>query len=146
MAFSGLSSISVAPPKKLKYLSNPDDPMFQGIVEQKGKVLLKTGARLVIRALKPWKAKRGESVAVNGICLTVSENSASALRFDLGHETMKITNLRTLRSGNWVNLERPIRLGDPIHGHLVLGHAEMTGKVKKNNSVFAVSLPSRARS
>ncbi len=71
----------------------------------------------------------GESVAVNGACLTVVARDAQTCRFQLGPETLRRTNLGALALGDRVNLERSLRLGDRLGGHLVQGHVDGVGHV-----------------
>jgi riboflavin synthase alpha subunit len=71
----------------------------------------------------------GASVAVNGACLTVVERDAETLGFDLSPETVRATALGALRPGDPANLERPLRLGGELGGHLVLGHVDGVGVV-----------------
>jgi riboflavin synthase len=129
--------------------------MFSGIVEGTGQVLkitkAKNGARL---ALKPSfslsRVKLGESVAVNGCCLTVAAKGKSFFEADLSGETLKVTNLGKLRTSDQVNLERPIRLADRIGGHLVQGHVDGIGKIaglKKSgaNLEIRIKIPKKLR-
>ncbi|MEK7878219.1 MAG: riboflavin synthase [candidate division NC10 bacterium] len=106
--------------------------MFTGIVEAMGLVTgfeAREGAwRLTVKAGPVVNRSRvGDSVAVNGACLTVVERSAGLLAFALGPETLKATALSDLVLGDRVNLERPARLGAPLGGHLVLGHVDGVG-------------------
>ena len=71
----------------------------------------------------------GESVAVNGACLTVVNVSGGAFAFEAGFETLAKTNLGELRPGDRVNLERALRVGDRLGGHFVTGHVDCTGRV-----------------
>ncbi len=108
--------------------------MFTGIVEEMGVVrrLERRGdaVRLVVAA-GPTRAASGigGSVAVNGACLTVVERDAETLAFDLGPETVCSTTLGQLGAGDPVNLERPLRLGGELGGHLVLGHVDAVGVI-----------------
>jgi riboflavin synthase len=108
--------------------------MFTGLVEALGVVdrLEEAGAgrELVIRepALAPELAL-GESVAVNGACLTVVANGAETFRFQVGPETLRCTNLGELAVGDRVNLERALRVGDRLGGHLVQGHIDGLGRI-----------------
>jgi riboflavin synthase len=71
----------------------------------------------------------GASVAVNGVCLTVVDRWPEGFAFDLGPETLSVTTLGDLRAGAGVNLERPLRFGGSLGGHLVLGHVDGVGTV-----------------
>ena len=106
--------------------------MFTGLVEEVGTVLARDGARLAVGArLVREGAELGASVAVNGACLTVVERGAGRLEFDLGPETLARTTLGELGGGDPVNLERPLRLGGLVGGHLVQGHVDGIGVVTK---------------
>ncbi|PYO02186.1 MAG: riboflavin synthase [Candidatus Rokuibacteriota bacterium] len=121
--------------------------MFTGIVEEVGEVLALAGAgatrRLTVRASITLDGSDvGASVAVNGACLTVVAREAGRLAFDLGPETLERTTLGLLRAGASVNLERPLRLGTALGGHLVLGHVDGVATV---NDVSRVESPARVR-
>ncbi len=108
--------------------------MFTGIVEEMGEVvrlLPRQGAwSLTVRAERVLDGSEvGSSLAVNGVCLTVVERAESLVTFDLGPETLRTTALPDLGPGAPVNLERPVRLGAPLGGHLVLGHVDGIGRV-----------------
>lgn len=104
--------------------------MFTGIVEELGRVLDRRGARLVIAAGKTLDSTDlGSSVAINGVCLTVVERGSDALAFDMGPETLAVTTLGDLAVGDPVNLERPLRMGDFLGGHIVQGHVDGIGLV-----------------
>ncbi len=107
--------------------------MFTGIVEEMGTVrALERGQetmRLEVAAGIAAGSELGASVAVNGSCLTVVAGDGHTLVFDLGPETIRSTALGELRPGDPVNLERPLRLGDALGGHLVLGHVDGVGTV-----------------
>ncbi len=118
--------------------------MFTGIVEEKGKVAhierKKNLTTLTVAANKILrKAKVGDSVAVDGVCLTVSGLRNKMLTFDIMQETILKTTLNNLGAGHFVNLERALRVGDPLGGHFVLGHVDCVGTIKnkitKANSV-----------
>jgi riboflavin synthase len=109
--------------------------MFTGIVEEVGEVLAVTcegsTRRFVVHAAVVLEGSDvGASVAVNGACLTVVTRDASTLAFDVGPETIERTTLGRLHAGAPVNLERPLRLGTPLGGHLVLGHVDGVATVK----------------
>jgi riboflavin synthase len=104
--------------------------MFTGLVEEVGKILQRDGPRLVVSADRVLEdSDLGASVAINGACLTVVERGPGRLRFDLGPETLTRTALADLAAGDPVNLERPMRLGGLVGGHLVQGHVDGVGHV-----------------
>jgi riboflavin synthase len=108
--------------------------MFTGLVETLGTVraLITEGAgrRLVLAAPDlTGTLQLGESVAVNGACLTVVDHDAETCAFQAGPETLARTNLGELKVGDRVNLERSLRLGDRLGGHLVQGHVDGVGHV-----------------
>jgi riboflavin synthase len=104
--------------------------MFTGLVEELGRVIERDGARLVVSADRVLEdTDLGASVAVNGACLTVVERGPERLRFDVGPETLDRTALGELAPGDPVNLERPMRLGGMVGGHLVQGHVDGVGVV-----------------
>jgi riboflavin synthase len=103
--------------------------MFTGLVEEVGLVRVVTGAgatrRLDVTASITLEGSEvGASVAINGVCLTVVERKADGFAFDVGPETLERTALSRLVTGDRVNLERPLRLGATVGGHLVLGHVD----------------------
>ncbi|HLY75214.1 MAG TPA: riboflavin synthase [Planctomycetota bacterium] len=101
--------------------------MFTGIVARQGRVL-RPGRRLVLDT--GWRdLGHGESVAVSGVCLTVAKLDGPSAAFDLVSETLRRTTLGRLKRGDRVNLERALRHGDRLSGHLVQGHVEGTGLV-----------------
>jgi riboflavin synthase len=109
--------------------------MFTGIVEEVGIVRAVTRtadvARLAIAAATTVDGSEvGASVAVSGVCLTVVERAAHGFVFEAGPETLARTALGRLRAGDRVNLERPLRFGGALGGHLVLGHVDGTGTVE----------------
>jgi riboflavin synthase len=106
--------------------------MFTGLVEIKATIerleQRGPGVRLFVRAgLVSEDAQLGDSIAVNGCCLTVVERDANLLAFDAGTETLSRTNLGKLKAGSFVNLERSLRVGDRLGGHYVTGHIDATG-------------------
>ncbi len=104
--------------------------MFTGLIEEMGRVIERDGARLVVSADRALEdSDLGASVAVNGACLTVVERGPGRLRFDVGPETLARTALGELTTGDPVNLERPMRLGGTVGGHLVQGHVDGVGVV-----------------
>jgi riboflavin synthase len=114
--------------------------MFTGIVEEMGVVRAfeprGAVARLEIEAtLTREGSELGASVAINGTCLTVTERPPGGFIFDVGPETLARTTLGDLRPGHPVNLERPLRMGGALGGHLVLGHVDGVGVVESLTSV-----------
>ena len=104
--------------------------MFTGIVEEIGKVSLIQPNRLTVKAAKVLEdTEPGSSIAVNGICLTVTDFTANSFSVDIQPETLRRTNLGYLKAGDEVNLERAVALGGRMGGHLVQGHIDDTGKV-----------------
>ena len=104
--------------------------MFTGIVGVKGEVISRSPGRLVVKPRKMFKDLReGESVSVDGVCLTVDRQSPSGIRFRLLPETLRATTMGSLKPGSSVNLERSLRLGDRLGGHLLLGHVDGQGTV-----------------
>ena len=106
--------------------------MFTGLVEEAGEVVAREGTRLTVAAQRVHEdSELGASIAVNGVCLTVAARAGRELGFDLGPETLSRTALGDLRAGDRVNLERPLRLGGLVGGHLVQGHVDGVGIVTK---------------
>src|SRR5262249_21063608 len=109
--------------------------MFTGLIEALGEVESASphgaGRRLGVRAPGEWSAgiARGDSVAVNGVCLTAVLVEPGRLASDLADETLRVTTLGDLGPGDRVNLEQPLRLGGRLGGHLVLGHVDGVGRV-----------------
>jgi len=107
--------------------------MFTGLIEAVGKVAeLKTSAagfRLRIRTELSTELSAGDSLAVNGVCLTVIAADRGEVHADIGPETARITTLGSLRGEQRVNLERPLRADGRLGGHFVQGHVDGTGVV-----------------
>lgn len=109
--------------------------MFTGIIEETGRVAsfaqtaeawqLQIAAQLV-----PADVARGDSVAVNGCCLTVTKFDPGHVWFDVLEETRRLTNFRELAAGSAVNLERSLRADSRIGGHFVTGHIDLAGRVE----------------
>ena len=117
--------------------------MFTGIIHTNGVIesleRLDAGARLRIRGTDDDPFVRGESVAVNGVCLTVIPNGGSLLT-EISNETLARTTLGALGTGARVNIERALGVGDRFGGHFVQGHVDTTGALisKKSEGEFAV--------
>ncbi len=104
--------------------------MFTGIVEEVGRVTSAPSKKLVISASEVLQGiELGGSIAVNGICLTITNFNTSSFSVDIMLETLKRTNLSLLSAGDGVNLEQPLTLEKPLGGHLVQGHVDDTGRV-----------------
>lgn len=104
--------------------------MFTGIVEEVGTVRSVGSGKLAVSASLVLQGTRlGDSVAVNGACLTVSVLDSASFSVDVMPETLKRSNLGQLRPGSIVNLERALLVGGRLGGHLVQGHVDATGKV-----------------
>jgi riboflavin synthase len=107
--------------------------MFTGIVKEVGEVesLVRdeAGARLRVRTSFAVEVGEGDSVAVSGACLTVAEAANGAFEADVMNQTLDLTTLGGMAVGARVNLEPPLRAGDPLGGHIVQGHVDGTGEV-----------------
>jgi riboflavin synthase len=125
--------------------------MFSGIVQEfskKTEVKSKDyGINLSVRVTKKFTKglKKGDSVAVNGVCLTVKKFNSDTINFDVIHESLKLTNLKSLNSELPLNLERSLKMGDEIGGHLVSGHVHSKGKIldfkKSKETLLKIELP-----
>ena len=106
--------------------------MFTGLIEAKGRVALMENrgeqARLSLEIPFSGELALGESVAVNGCCLTVAE-IGKTVSFDLLAQTLKVTSLGQLSEGKIVNLERALAIGDRLGGHFVQGHVDDIGEI-----------------
>lgn len=128
--------------------------MFTGIIEKTGAVAdlrsgKKGGLQLGIRCGFSG-ARMGESIAVNGVCLTVMAKKAGALWFEVSAETLHRSALGDLRKGETVNLERSLRLSDRLGGHIVQGHVDATGtllekKPQEGGKWYEFSYPASLR-
>ena len=124
--------------------------MFTGLVESLGKVvsLENLGEQARLRLSIPFAAELalGDSVAVNGCCLTVAEIAGAMVHFDVLAQTLRVTSLGKLSVGSLVNLERALRVGDRLGGHFVQGHVDAVGEIVSleengQDHVVEVSLP-----
>ncbi|MBK1880944.1 riboflavin synthase [Luteolibacter pohnpeiensis] len=124
--------------------------MFTGLVEATGRVLslvsLGDQAKLTLDIPFSQELALGDSVAVNGCCLTVSSFEETGVAFDLLAQTLKVTSLGHLTTGSVVNLERALRVGDRLGGHFVQGHVDATGSIASiepsgNDHRLEISLP-----
>ena len=104
--------------------------MFAGIVEEIGRVVEAKPDRLVIQAVAVLEGtKVGDSLNINGACLTAVEITDNRFTVDVSPETLRRTNLGLIKPGDAVDLERALSVADRIGGHIVQGHVEATGKV-----------------
>ena len=107
--------------------------MFTGLIEKLGAVGgvrdLPSGRRLRIATEIGGQLALGDSIAVNGVCLTVVAFDASGFEAEVSPETLRVTNLAELRNGSTVNLERPLLPSDRLGGHFVQGHVDGVGHV-----------------
>jgi len=110
--------------------------MFTGIIEEVGSVESLHAGRLRVRCSSVLAdAYTGASIAVNGVCLTALDLSASSFSADLAPETLKRTSLGDLRPGSLVNLERPMSPSGRLSGHIVQGHVDGTGVLESFESI-----------
>lgn len=115
--------------------------MFSGIIEQQSEIVdivqKQTSVQIIVRRPKTFDdLKLGDSIATNGVCLTVENIQPTTLQFTLGHETLKFLDRAFI---NWkilkLNLERSLKFGDRVHGHLVTGHVDQTGEIVDSEAV-----------
>jgi riboflavin synthase len=107
--------------------------MFTGLIEAIGRIervsTAGSGRRITVAAPFAADLNAGESVAVNGVCLTVATVDAGTFEAVISPETMRVTSFRTASAGRLVNLERPLAADGRLGGHFVLGHVDGTGRV-----------------
>lgn len=125
--------------------------MFTGLIEDTGRVTSflrrgEAGILVVETALPTADIAIGDSVAVNGVCLTVTAKDIRTLTFDVSPESLSRTSVGKLSSGSRVNLERALRLGDRLGGHIVSGHVDCPGHltrsdIRSGNYQLQFSLP-----
>ncbi|MFC8129827.1 riboflavin synthase [Streptomyces sp. NPDC057302] len=125
--------------------------MFTGIVEELGEITavenLDDASRFRVRGpVVTDGAKHGDSIAVNGVCLTVVEHEGAEFTADVMAETLNRSSLGALAAGSRVNLERPTAVGDRLGGHIVQGHVDGTGEIvdrkpSEHWEIVKVSLP-----
>ena len=121
--------------------------MFTGIVETQGIVAARADGKLVLTPRKAlYRLAVGESVSVDGVCLTVDRLHGRQITFRLLPETVRISTLGHLKVGDRVNLERSLRVGDRLGGHLLLGHVDGQGKIfarfrKRNTFTLGIQTP-----
>lgn len=110
--------------------------MFTGLIENKGTIRsrkMEGGSGALVLEARGWDRpiEIGESIAVQGVCLTVTEVEGDRLSFDVLGETFRCTNLGEKEEGSSLNLERALRNGDPLGGHMVQGHVDGVGEVRE---------------
>jgi riboflavin synthase len=122
--------------------------MFTGIIQAVGEVKTWSDGVLQIdpKNLDVSRLELGESIAINGVCLTVVRFENGLLQFDLSPETVQVSSFGTLAVGFRVNLERAMALGDRLGGHIVQGHVDGVGKMLSktpsgNSTVFRFQIP-----
>lgn len=125
--------------------------MFTGIIEELGTVgqmdRRPDSIKLTIQARKVLEGTQlGDSIAVNGVCLTVTSMTDSSFTADVMHETMRRSSLSDIKSGSKVNLERAMQVGGRLGGHIVSGHIDGVGHIARIASdgiarVIAISIP-----
>ncbi|MCK4244812.1 MAG: riboflavin synthase [Candidatus Omnitrophica bacterium] len=122
--------------------------MFTGLIEELGEVKLrKQKNNILILGIQGKKvlenSKIGDSISVDGVCLTVSDIKNKILHFDVMAETLKISTLRDLRIGNRVNLERALKVEDRFGGHFVTGHIDGKGEIMADSQrLRRIAIPS----
>jgi riboflavin synthase len=109
--------------------------MFSGIIETTGKITkieqTTDGAKLTLTSnISSAEVSLGESICINGACMTVTAIGETELRFDVSVESLRRTNLGDLQPGSLVNLERSLRLNDRLSGHVVSGHVDGVGRIQ----------------
>src|SRR5215212_9753350 len=109
--------------------------MFTGLVETVGKVVecqpTSRGTRIRIGSVLAGELAPGDSLAVNGVCLTIILASPHEIDADVGPETLRVTTLGRLQRGTLVNLERPVRADSRFGGHFVQGHVDAIGGIEE---------------
>jgi riboflavin synthase len=124
--------------------------MFTGLIETIGEVLeckpTSGGTRFRLGAPLAADLSAGDSLAVNGVCLTVIQARENEIHADVGPETLRVTTLGTLERGTLVNLERPLRADSRLGGHFVQGHVDGIGRIEESRADaefhwFTISFP-----
>lgn len=120
--------------------------MFTGLIREVGTILEKKPGQLKIQTGLTGDLKLGESIAVNGVCLTASDLGSGWFRADIMPETLKSTNLGGLQPGDRVNLEPALAVGERLGGHFVTGHVDAVGQIKtitrENNAlILKITVP-----
>jgi riboflavin synthase len=103
--------------------------VFTGLISHTGRVQ-QTGSRLAVHTALAGELETGDSIAVNGVCVTAVEIDGDRFEADVMEETLRLTSLGRLQEGDEVNLELALRVGDRLGGHFVQGHVDGTGKIE----------------
>jgi riboflavin synthase len=103
--------------------------VFTGLISHTGRIH-RSGPRLTVETPLAGELRRGDSIAVNGVCLTAVAIDGERFEADVMEETLDRTSLGSLAEGRQVNLELPLRVGDRLDGHFVQGHVDATGRVE----------------
>lgn len=124
--------------------------MFTGIIEDRGIIsdisFSGSSARIkVLTRVVTEDTKIGDSIAVNGICLTVTDLTGDSFYADISEETLRVTTAKSFKKGQVVNLERAVKLNDRLSGHIVTGHIDTCGTIhekreNKNFCVFSINI------
>ncbi|KKT35817.1 MAG: Riboflavin synthase, alpha subunit [Parcubacteria group bacterium GW2011_GWA2_44_12] len=118
--------------------------MFTGIIQKTGIIKAKTGKALTIQT--PFKSlKKSMSIAINGVCLTITKNAGGCVSMNVIPETLRVTTLGNLQKGSKVNLELPLRYNEFVGGHIVQGHIDTTGKIQEitqagNDTIYRIEV------
>ena len=118
--------------------------MFTGIIEELGEIQTISQKKVTVLAEKVLNdTKLGDSIAVNGVCLTVTRVNSDSFDADISPETMKVTALSYLEKGSLVNLERAVQVGSRLGGHIVSGHTDSVAVckyIKKIDDFYNISI------
>ncbi len=113
--------------------------MFTGIIEDVGSIKaithIENGLRVTISSKLSKELRLGDSIAVNGVCLTVTDKNNEDFSVDVSFETINRTNFGSLAPKSYVNLERALKLSDRLDGHIVLGHIDTTATMRSLNRI-----------
>jgi len=125
--------------------------MFTGIIEELGQVRsVSRKGRMSLLVISAGKVvddlKTGDSISVNGTCLTVVDHDKQSISFEVMQETMQVTNLGSLKAYDRVNLERSLKVGERVSGHFVTGHIDCVGLIRRksyinDNLSFEIAVP-----
>ena len=109
--------------------------MFTGLVEGTGRLLSNTANKLIVEFDNvPYSSgdiKKGDSVSVNGVCLTVVDINGNRIGFDVSKESLSVTNIAKLNNGSKLNIEKSMSASGRFHGHFVSGHIDAVGKISR---------------